>query len=356
LTLPRSRGAWLERTLTRAWLGRGLLARALWPISALAGVLLTRQRARAVPPVPLRVPVLVVGNLIVGGAGKTPTVLAAVDLLRRHGHRPGIVSRGHGRSSDAIGEVTPASSAQAAGDEPLLLRLRAGVPVFVGRQRRAVAEALLAAHPELTVIVSDDGLQHAALPRQAQVIVFDERGVGNGWLLPAGPLREPFTAQPPARSLVLYNAPAPSTPWPGSVARRGLRGAAALADWWDGQPATAAALLALRGRPVWAVAGTARPKRFFDMVDAAGLQATHLPLPDHHDYATLPWPLDAAIDVVLTEKDAVKLRPERVGAARVWVLPLDFELGVAFNAALLALLPPPAPDSSLRTPDGHPTA
>jgi tetraacyldisaccharide 4'-kinase len=102
------------------------------------------------------------------------------------------------------------------------------------------------------------------------------------------------------------------------------------------------------------VAGTARPQRFFDMVAAAGLQATPVPLPDHHDYASLPWPLDADIDVVLTEKDAVKLRPERVGRARVWVLPLDFVCGAAFERALLALLPPP--DVSLRTPDGHPTA
>lgn len=337
------------------------MACSLWPLSLLAGALLALRRALHTPPAALPVPVLVVGNLVAGGAGKTPTVLATVALLARQGHRPGIVSRGHGRRAHGVCEVQPDSSPHDVGDEPLLLRLRSGVPVMVGRQRRAAAEALLAAHPALTVIVSDDGLQHLALPRQAQVVVFDERGVGNGWLLPAGPLREPLAAQPPARTLVLYNAPRATTAWPGTVARRRLAGAVSLAGWWAGEPATLNALQALRGQPLLAVAGTARPGRFFDMLEAAGLRISPCPLPDHHDYATLPWPADTT-DVVLTEKDAVKLRPEAVGATRVWVLPLDFEPGDDFDAALLRLLPPPpsasdpSPAHRPRTPDGHPTA
>ena len=328
--------------LQPAWLPRGPLAVALLPLAGLFGAVAALRRAlfragwRAAVRLP--VPVVVVGNLITGGAGKTPTTLAVVALLRRHGRRPGIVSRGYGRADDGVHLVDARDPVSRTGDEPLLMHLRAGVPVAVARSRVAAGRALLAAHPDVDVLVADDGLQHLPLARDAQVIVFDERGAGNGWLLPAGPLREPVGAAPPPRSVVVYNAPAPSTPWPGHVARRSLGGAVALDAWWRGEPATPAALAMLRGRPVLAAAGLARPGRFFGMLRDAGLQVNELPLPDHHGFATLPWPAGTA-DVVVTEKDAVKLRPEAVGATRVWVAALDFALGPDFEAELLRLLP-----------------
>ena len=286
----------------------------------------------------LPVPVVVVGNLVAGGAGKTPTVIAIVAALRRHGHTPGIVSRGYGGSHDnGPLEVTRAVPAAQCGDEPLLMHLRTGAPLVVGRDRVGAARELLRRHAAVDVIVSDDGLQHLALARDAQVIVFDERGSGNGWLLPAGPLRDPLPRVVPAASLVVYNAEARSTPLPGTLARRGLAGVVALDAWWRGEAASLAALEALRSRPLVAAAGLARPERFFAMLRAHGLAFTPLPLPDHHAYSTLPWPADTA-DVVLTEKDAIKLDPARIGAARVWVAPLDFALDAAFDAALLALL------------------
>lgn len=341
----------MEAALQRAWLRRGALARLLWPLSWLFAVVVATRRAlyrwRLLRPQSLPVPVLVVGNLIAGGAGKTPTVMAVIRHLQARGHRPGILSRGHGRRSNApaVMEVCPTTPAHDAGDEPLLLRLRLGVPVFVGADRVAVARAALAAHPEIDMLVSDDGLQHLRLPRAAQVVVFDERGVGNGWMLPAGPLREPLTSEPPPHTVVLYNAPQASTAWPGHLAQRQLAGLLPLADWWAGQAPTWQVLrdLAAAGTPVTAAAGVARPERFFDMLRAAGLAITPMPLPDHHDYATLPWPADAT-DVVVTEKDAVKLRPERLAAAgistRLWVAPLDFTVDAAFDAALRAVLPP----------------
>lgn len=322
--------------LQQAWLSRGGLARLLWPLSLLYGALAARARRRTAPE-PIDRPVIVVGNLIAGGAGKTPSVLALIGLLRRHGWRPGVISRGYGRHDDAVLEVEPDLPPTRCGDEPLLLHLRGQVPVVVGRDRVAAARALLQAHPAVDVIVSDDGLQHARLPRTAQLIVFDERGIGNGWLLPAGPLREPFAEQVPPRSVVLYNAAVPSTPWPGHLARRTLRGVLPLDRWWAGDP-EALPLASLLGRRLLAVAGIARPARFFAMLRAAGLAPDELPLPDHHDYATLPWPADTT-DVVLTEKDAVKLHPERVGTTRVWVAALDFALPAAAESALLALLP-----------------
>lgn len=334
--------------LQPAWTARGGLAAALLPLAALFGALVALRRAlyrlgwrRAQA---LDVPVVVVGNLIAGGAGKTPTVLAVVRLLQQRGYTPAIVSRGHGRDGAGVLEVHADTPVAHCGDEPLLLRLRAGVPVFVGHDRVAAARALRQAHPRVDVLVSDDGLQHLRLARDAQVIVFDERGAGNGWLLPAGPLREPLPATLPPRSVVLYNAAAPSTPLPGWTAQRRLAGAVALADWWRGTAAAPAVLAALAGRPLLAAAGIAQPERFFAMLRAHGLEVMPLPLPDHHDYANIPWPTDAA-DVIVTEKDAVKLRPERTGTTRVWVAALDFAPEGGFDAALIALLParlPPA--------------
>ena len=288
----------------------------------------------------LAVPVIVVGNLVAGGAGKTPTVIALVAALRRRGHVPGIVARGYGGSHRGELEVIRDTAATRCGDEPLLMHLRTRAPLVVGRDRVAAARRLLQTHPEVEVIVSDDGLQHLALARDAQVLVFDERGAGNGWWLPAGPLREALPRSLPPRTVVLYNAEARTTPLPGSLVQRGLIGAVPLDAWWRGEPATATALDALRDRPIVAAAGLAWPERFFAMLRERGLSLNPLPLPDHHDYATLPWP-PATPDVIVTEKDAIKLAPARTGATRVWVAPLDFAFDGAFESALLALLPPP---------------
>ena len=285
------------------------------------------------------VPVVVVGNLIAGGAGKTPTTLALIAALRRAGWQPGVISRGHGRRSQDLVDVEPDTPAATSGDEPLLLRLRGRVPVCVAADRVAAARALRRRHPEVDIVLCDDGLQHLRLARDAQVLVFDERGAGNGWLQPAGPLREPLPARVPARSVVLYNAARPSTPLAGHLAERGLAGAASLADWWAGAAPRRETLDALRGRPLLAAAGVARPQRFFAMLREAGLDIVEHPLPDHHDYAALAWP-DGTSDVIVTEKDAVKIRPERAGAVRIWVAALDFGFPAAFERELLALLPP----------------
>jgi tetraacyldisaccharide 4'-kinase len=331
--------------LQQAWLRRGVTAWLLRPLSWLyRAVLAVRHagyRSGLLRTHRLPVPVLVVGNLIVGGAGKTPTTMALVEVLRAHGHRPGLLSRGYGRSSGVPQLVTRDTPACDAGDEPLLMHLRTGAPTAVGADRAAAGRLLLLQHPELTVLVCDDGLQHWRLARDAQVIVFDERGGGNGWLLPAGPLREPVPEAVPPRSLVIYNASHASTALPGHLADRRLRGLVPLADWWAGFPATAEAFTALQGRPVVAAAGMARPQRYFEMLRAQGLRVDELPLSDHHAFDTLPWPATTG-DVVVTEKDAVKLRPERMGATRVWVATLDFEIDAAIARQLLPWLTPPS--------------
>jgi tetraacyldisaccharide 4'-kinase len=283
--------------------------------------------------------VIVVGNLIAGGAGKTPTVIAMIAMLRRRGFNPGIVSRGYGRHSNEVLDVTRDTPVTQCGDEPLMIHLRTGVPLMVGSDRVVAARALLKDHPNIDVIVSDDGLQHLALARDAQILVFDERGAGNGWLIPAGPLRESLPLSVPLRTLVVYNAIAPSTALPGALVTRSLAGIVSLSDWWRGIAASMDALASLRERPLVAAAGLAQPMRFFQMLRDQGLTITPLPLPDHFDFASLPWPATTA-DVVVTEKDAIKIQPERIGTTRVWVVPLDFGFDTAFEAALIALLPP----------------
>jgi tetraacyldisaccharide 4'-kinase len=292
------------------------------------------------PTQTLPVPVVVVGNLIAGGAGKTPTVMALVAWLQRQGWRPGVVSRGHGRQGNDTLEVLPDSPVQQVGDEPLLVRRRCRVPVFVGRQRVQAAQALLRAHPQVNILVSDDGLQHHALPRQAEVLVFDERGTGNGRLLPAGPLRQALPATLAAHQWVLYNAAAPSTTLPGHLATRRLSLAWPLAAWHLGDHTQARPLAALPDQRWLATAGIAAPERFFSMLASAGLQIDRLPLPDHHalDQHALPWP--AGAPVLLTEKDATKLAADRPGTEGVWVLPLDFDLPDALCAGLTTCLGP----------------
>lgn len=329
----------MEALLARHWWRRGLtlLTALLLPLSWLYAAL-ARRAARVAPRRAPR-PVVVVGNLVAGGAGKTPTVIALVQALRAAGRRPGVVSRGHGRRGDGVREVRPGSAAAEVGDEPLLIRRRADVPVFVGRDRVAAAAALCAAHPEVDLLVADDGLQHHALARDVEIVVFDERGVGNGRLLPAGPLREPMPAAWPAARLVVYNAPAPSTAVHGTLAVRRLGSAVPLADWQAGRADGAVPLASLQGRPLLAAAGIASPERFFSMLEGAGLTITRQALPDHHRYATLPWPAGTA-DVVVTEKDAVKLDAAACGATRVWVVGLDFVLPAAFVAQVLRRLDP----------------
>jgi tetraacyldisaccharide 4'-kinase len=325
--------------LQRAWLRRGPLAWLLRPFSLFYGALAALHRrlyTGGLRPVErLPVPVIVVGNVIAGGAGKTPVVLAVLQHLRSRGLRAGVVSRGYGRRGSECREVQPQDDPALAGDEPLLLRRNGGLPVFVARQRAEAGRALLATHPDTQVIVSDDGLQHHGLARDIEICVFDRRGIGNGWLLPAGPLRE---AWPRRVDLVLRDAAAPGLG--GHVLRRTLATDALRAD------GVRRPLSELRAGPVHAMAGIANPQAFFEMLRAAGLElaASHA-LPDHADFGALP-PVPADATLVCTEKDAVKLWRVRPDA---WAVPLQVEIPAAFWDAFDRLL-----DSSLSSPHGSP--
>jgi len=310
----------------------------LQPLAALYGWLARRARNRTPAALALPVPVLVVGNLIVGGAGKTPTVMALVIAFQAAGRKPGVISRGHGRSGEDVRAVEADQHATEVGDEPLLVKRRTGVPVWVGRERRAAALALCAAHPEVDVLISDDGLQHLALARDAELLVFDQRGLGNGLLLPAGPLREAAPAALQTHQRVLYTGDSASTPLPGGLASRSIERAWPLQAWQAGDASGAVPLASLQGKTLLAAAGMAAPEKFFAMLSRYGLNFSRLPLPDHHDYAALPWPANTP-DVLVTEKDAVKLLNRPLLGTRIWVLPLDFELPADLAESLLTLLP-----------------
>jgi tetraacyldisaccharide 4'-kinase len=321
----------LEQTLTAAWLARGPLAGALWPLGLIYRALLALRGLVPVTPVRLPVPVIVIGNVVAGGAGKTPATLAVARHLQARGWRPGILSRGYGREDDGVRLVAPDDDPRIVGDEPLLLARASGAPVAVGRARAQAGRALLAAHPDTDVLICDDGLQHRRLARDVAICVFDARGVGNGWLLPAGPLREPW---PRPVDLLLGTEGVLTVPLPlGAQAFAAQRRLAEAVQRADGQPKP---LADLRGQPLTALAGIARPQAFFDMLHAAGLTlAQTLALPDHADLEHTARALDAGATVICTEKDAVKLWRWRPDA---WAAPLILDVPAGFRDALDALL------------------
>ena len=323
----------LEQALLQAWTGRGLLAWTLRPMAFIYTALVALRRflyrTQWQTCQRLPVPVVVVGNVVAGGAGKTPTVIGVVAHLQKKGLQVGIVSRGYGRKGKAIQQVLANASPADVGDEPLLLQQKTGVPVYVGRQRAAAAHALLHAHPHTQIIVCDDGLQHYALYRDVEICVFDSRGAGNGWLLPAGPLREPWPRQAlkaagqSGDNLLVLNT-GPNTV-PGYTATRQL------ADYTIDASGTIQPLSALNAadaRPIFAVAGIAQPEVFFAMLRAKGLtlQQTKA-LPDHSNFDSWKRNIHDGYTLVCTEKDAAKLWqfvPEARAVPLLQTAPPDF--------------------------------
>jgi len=253
------------------------------------------------------VPVIVAGNLTAGGSGKTPFVIWLVQWLKAQGRRPGVVSRGHGRRERSLRCVDENTTAQEAGDEPLLIHLKTGVPVVVGADRLAAARLLLAQFPEVDVIVSDDGLQHYRLQRDLELVLADAGSLfGNGWLLPAGPLREPPARLQTADALILSQhdaMPAGISPaaLPVFSVRREPAGFRKLAggSLHDTLPYP-------EDREIQALAGIARPQNFFELLEKMGVVHKPRAFPDHHAFSA--GEIDPGAAVVMTEKDAVKCR------------------------------------------------
>jgi len=279
----------------------------------------------------LPVPVIVVGNIVAGGAGKTPLTIALVEALRARGFRPGVVSRGYGGSARASMLLDARPDPVVAGDEPALIRMRTSAPVAIGAKRPEAARLLL---PEgVDVIVADDGLQHYALARDIEVCVIDgARRFGNGRLLPAGPLREP-ESRLRAVDFVVCNGGAARD---GEVQMRlGLSNAVALAD-----PATVRSLATFSGQRVHAIAGIGNPGRFFESLRANGVDVIEHPFPDHHRYMAAELESVDKLPVLMTEKDAVKCHA--FAKDDWWSVPVTAELPATFFDAVAARLKPPS--------------
>ncbi len=323
MTSPPSSG--FAQRLVRDWYAPRLtpVTASLVPLSWAFGALAALRRAqyrrgwRQVERLP--VPVIVVGNITVGGSGKTPLAAALAQALRDRGRLVGLVSRGYGGRTHGPRAVRVDSDPDEVGDEPLILAAT-GLPVFVGRHRAAAGRALLAAHPDCDTLVCDDGLQHYRLARDVEIAVVDEaRGTGNGHLLPAGPLREP-----PAR---LDTVDAVVRLVSGDVSRTrdgdGRRSFMTLAPQpWRNlvDPSRVADPAQWTGSGVYAIAGIAHPQRFFASVRAQGIVASAQAFADHHVFTPRDLALPGATTILMTQKDAVKCT--RFADERCWFLPV----------------------------------
>lgn len=304
----------------------------LWwtrPLAALYGGITAWRRAlyrRAwLKAVRMPVPVIVVGNIVAGGAGKTPLTIALVEALRARGFHPGVVSRGYGGNARSSTLLDARPDAVAVGDEPALIRVRTGVPVAVGAERPAAARMLPARGAD--VIIADDGLQHYALARDIEICVVDgARRFGNGKLLPAGPLREPESHLREVDFIVCNGGEPQAHEIP---MRLELGEAVSLID-----PSHRRPLSGFSGASVHAVAGIGHPSRFFESLRACGVELVEHPFPDHHRYTTADFDFGDDAPVLMTEKDAVKCRG--IAGHDAWYVPASARLPESFFEEIAA--------------------
>jgi tetraacyldisaccharide 4'-kinase len=323
------------------WYRLSLWHLVLLPLSLLFGLLAAARRGMyrsgLLTSFRLPVPVVVVGNIAVGGTGKTPLVLWIAQFLKTRGFRPGIVSRGYGAVGVAPRAVTPDADPARMGDEPLLLARHSGCPVWVGTDRAAVALALLQAHPQCDVLLCDDGLQHYRLRRDVEIAVVDgARGCGNGYLLPAGPLRE-SVGRLDTVDAVVVNGAGTRNGYAMTLAGETFRNLA------DGSLTAMAG--DFKGKKLYAVAGIGNPQRFFNHLRGLGLACEEHAFPDHHPYRADELAFAGADAVLMTEKDAVKCAA--FAAANWWQLAVEAQVDAALGVMIV---------EKLRKFDGQQTA
>lgn len=277
----------------------------------------------------LPVPVIVVGNINVGGTGKTPLVIAIAEYLQGQGFHPGIISRGYGGSSDSILSVTATSDSSLVGDEPVLMARRAACPVWVGRQRPIVAQKLLESHPDCDLIISDDGLQHYQLARDIEIVVVDGlRGLGNAMLLPAGPLRESSSRLNKVNAVVVNGE---SSGFDGFLMKVEGSQFCNLKDaklQWDAAN--------MQHKKLHAMAGIGNPEKFFRHLESMGLKIERHVFPDHHRFSAEDMPTSTDVQIIMTEKDAVKCM--RFATDNAWYLPIKAVLDESFFQLLMTKL------------------
>ncbi len=332
----------LHGRLLSLWYEQPSRSSALQPLSWLYGAAVSARRKAYergwLRSHGVRRPVIVLGNLTVGGTGKTPLTIWLANHLRQRGIEVGLVSRGYGREQSGLRSVTYNSRWKEVGDEPLILHRRTGCMTLVGSDRLAAARALAAQGAK--VILADDGLQHLRMRRECEIIVIDgARGLGNGRLLPAGPLRESGSRAGMADALVV-NGGAEGEPvrgLPPELAAAALRMRLVASEARQVAHAELAQPLeAFRGKPLHAVAGIGNPQRFFAELRARGLEVIEHPFPDHHAFSASDLDFGNGLPVLMTEKDAVKCR--KIAGPRLWYVPVEAVLSEADSRRLLEIV------------------
>jgi tetraacyldisaccharide 4'-kinase len=324
--------AWLSRLAARIWYRKTCAGLLLWPLGKLFECIVRLRRAcyrhGMLKTEIFPVPVIVVGNITVGGAGKTPLIIWLAQFLKEKGYRPGIVSRGYGgRSATWPQWVDAGSNPSEVGDEALLIAARTGCPMAVSPVR-AEACRLLLDKTSCDVLLSDDGLQHYALGRTVEIAVVDgDRRFGNGWCLPAGPLREPKARLKDADLIVVNGGQAQPNEFPMRLA-----GEEAV-NLLTGQRKS---LAEFKSGPCHAVAGIGYPARFFKHLEKAGLACMPHDFPDHFAFGPKDLDFGDAFPVLMTEKDAVKC--QTFASEKLWAVPVEVDVDSAFAARLIELL------------------
>jgi tetraacyldisaccharide 4'-kinase len=271
-----------------------------------------------------QLPVVVVGNIVAGGSGKTPLLISLCQYLQNHGFRPGVVSRGYGGSVAGVKQVSEKDTADVVGDEPLMIFQRTGVPVVVGADRVSAVNYLLE-HNHCDVVLSDDGLQHYRMNRDFEIAVVDSgRRFGNGFCLPAGPLRERVSRLNEV-DMVIYNGRE-------SVTSEQCYYQLEIARVDKLNSENSRPLTSFTGKPVHAVAGIGHPGRFFEQLRHNGIEVIEHAFADHHDYRQHDfsgWDNDC---IIMTEKDAVKCR--HLSLADAWVVSVNAVFSDVLEARL----------------------
>lgn len=318
--------------LNRVWYERHPAGVLMAPLALLyRGVMWLRRKAfqtGLVAPYRAPVPVVVVGNLSVGGTGKTPLVIWLADYLKSLGYKPGIISRGYkGKAKQWPQQVRADGDPAIVGDEAIVIARRTRLPLAVGPSRAENIQALLK-HANCDIVISDDGLQHYRMARDVEILLVDGvRRFGNGKCLPAGPLREPLSRLRDV-DLLVNNGIAGRGEFKMEIKAAGL--------YPVGKQHSPLALTEFVGQAVNAVAGIGNPDKFFDMLRSAGLRVVKHAFPDHHSFEREDLKFEQSLPIIMTEKDAVKC--ERFKLENAWYLPIEVEMPQVFEHRLRSAL------------------
>lgn len=313
------------------WYSQNPVAWCLLPVTALYCLLtLVRRffyRIGIFKSHKLSVPIIIVGNISVGGTGKTPLLVELCELLKLQGYKPGVISRGYGGDFEGIHMITAGDRASHVGDEPCLIYARTNCPMVVGSNRVAAAELLLA-NSDCNIILSDDGLQHYRLQRDIEIAIVDiDRRFGNGLCLPSGPLREPVSRLRQVDIIVdHYSAD--------KTEIRDENFCLIFSEAINLKTNESTSLDNFKNLTVHAVAGIGNPKRFFDQLSRAGLDVIEHVQPDHHKYSADDFNFNDDLAVLMTEKDAVKCK--NFTEENLWYIPVTAKLSKSFTQKLLA--------------------